>query len=310
MSGVFVHQTMKDMLKTYTQWGVMSLAERIKHLDRIYIPVLRISRLNTPVLVQHCSLLLAQNDPAMMECILTNTLVEKWRAGQIVLKDWNRIPRASRGAKEPGIYVNYYTAPDGTGLTIAEYTEYIAAVRAFWYRRNIVTINGKKMDIVRQVNAYYKNRTNEAIPFSDQFDKARGNLVGLVQNLEAALQQARNAQATEVRFPGEVGWALDCDERVKAHHKLQGSAIAYRLTMCIVSVIWPGKNFAISSYCMFRVLLWNHAEVVSFFFLFFFFFFSLFLFLFSSSIPLPPPLPSLFHPLFTPNTHTQHRANL
>lgn len=37
----------------------------------------------------------------------------------------------------------------------------------------------------------------------------------------------------------------------------------FRLTMCVVSVLFPNRNFELNSFALFRVVMWNHAEIVS-----------------------------------------------
>jgi len=249
------------MKKAYDDLGLWGLAEEIKVLDPVYAPQPQASRLDTPVMVEHSIVLMAQIPPLMLESILNNTLVEKFKAGTILMKDWNMIPRSVKQPREPAIYLNYYSAPDGSGLTIQEYEEYIQAMNDA-IQGNKISVNG--IDIVAEVNRYYKARTNEKGSFlTVHKNSLRGNLSDLMKYQQRVVRAAKAQGCTEIRFPGEVGWAINTDSRVRVHHKLKGSADMFRLTMCVVSVLWPLKAFELTSFCLFRVVRWNHAEIVS-----------------------------------------------
>ncbi|KAH0161777.1 hypothetical protein KCU67_g6194, partial [Aureobasidium melanogenum] len=221
----YISESMAAMRKAYLEWGLTGLAEEIQKLDQHYAPLVNISRLSTPVMIEHGMLLLAQIPREMLLSILDSTLVRRFKAGTITLQDWNLIPRSVKQHREPAIYVNYYTTSDGTGLTIAEYEQYLQAMED--------AILGKKTS-VNGVNVVTEQKVVAAA-------KAKG--------------------AGRIRFPGEVGWAINTDSRVKTHHKLQGSAIMFRLTMCVVSVLFPNRNFELNSFALFRVVMWNHAEI-------------------------------------------------
>ena len=210
--------------------------------------------------------MLAQIAPDMMESLLENTLVEKWKAGIITLNDWNRIPRAVHEDREPAIYVNYYTKPDGSGLSTGEYKDYLLAIEAALTAKN-VTINGKSFDMVKEIDHYYKVRTGSKTLFSKSpgWASCRTSLPDFLVYQNKLISVAARDGKVEIRFHGEVGWAIDTDSRIKAHHTLQGSAFWFRLTMCVVSVLWPQHSFELSSFCMFRVMMWNHAEIVSYY---------------------------------------------
>lgn len=249
------------MERAYRESGLWGLAEEIKALDPRYAPLANISRLTTPVMTQNGMLLLAQVPRPMLMSILDNTLVEKDKAGAIKIKDWNRIPRSVKEKKEPAIYLNYYTAPDGSGLTISEYEEYLQAMEDAIQGKS-TSVNG--IDIVKEVNKYYRQRTNEKGAFlTDNKGPFRRDLPDLIKYQQRMIRAAKAKNCSEIRFAGEVGWAIDTDKRVKVHHKLKGSAGLFRLTMCVVSVLWPQKNFELTSFCLFRVVKWVQAEIVS-----------------------------------------------
>jgi hypothetical protein len=261
MATVYVSDTMARMAQAYNGTGLWGLAEEIRALDQRFAPLAKISRLSIPDMVEHGMLLLAQVQPLMLNSILDNTLVEKFRAQGITMKDWNLIPRSVKEKREPAIYINFYTAPDGSGLTISDYEMYLEAMED--------AIQGKRtsvggIDIVAEVNKYYKQRTNDKGAFlTENKNPLRRDLPDLMKYQRRVVQAARAQGSSEIRFPGEVGWAIDTDSRVKTHHKLKGSALLFRLTMCVISVLWPQKNFELTSFCLFRVVMWNHAEIVS-----------------------------------------------
>ena len=261
MANQYISDSMVNMTKAYNDWGFGGVAEEIKVLDQRYAPLAKISRLSTPVMIEETTLLLAQLPRPMLESILDNTLVEKHKAQTIQLEDWNMIPRAVKEKKEPAIYVNYYTTPNGSGLTIPEYEEYIQAMEDVIQGKS-TSVRG--IDIVKEVNKYYKQRTNEKGAFlTENKGPLRSNLPDLITYQQRVIRAAKTQACSEIRFPGEVGWAINTDDRVKKHHQLKGSAVFFRLTMCVVSVLWPLKNFQLTSYCLFRVVSWNHAEIVS-----------------------------------------------
>ncbi|KAH0341173.1 hypothetical protein KCU81_g6427, partial [Aureobasidium melanogenum] len=257
----YVSESMVAMRKAYTEWGLTGLAEEIQKLDQHYAPLVNISRLSTPVMIEHGMLLLAQIPRDMLLSILNNTLVSNFKAGKITLQDWNLIPRSVKQQREPAIYVNYYTTPDGTGLTITEYEQYLQAMEDAIQGRT-TTVNGVSINIVSEVNKYYKQRTNEKGAFLTAHKTAtRRDLPDFLKYQQKVVAAAKAKGAGRIRFPGEVGWAINTDSRVKTHHKLQGSAIMFRLTMCVVSVLFPHRNFELNSFALFRVVMWNHAEI-------------------------------------------------
>ncbi|THY82840.1 hypothetical protein D6C92_09881, partial [Aureobasidium pullulans] len=253
---------MRDMAKSYHEWGISGLSEDIEELDKTHAPKFSESRLSTPAMKEHACLMLAQIAPDKMESLLDNTLVEKWKAGIITLNDWNRIPRAVHEDREPAIYVNCYTKPDGSGLSTIEYKDYLLAIDAALTAKN-VTINGKSFDMVKEIDHYYKVRTGSKTLFSKStgWASCRTDLPDFLVYQSKLISVAARDGKVEIRFHGEVGWAIDTDSRIKAHHNLQGSAFWFRLTMCVVSVLWPQHSFELSSFCMFRVMMWNHAEI-------------------------------------------------
>ncbi|THZ15553.1 hypothetical protein D6C91_06763 [Aureobasidium pullulans] len=257
-----ITQDMRDMAKSYHEWGISGLSEDIEELDKTHAPKFSESRLSTPAMKEHACLMLAQIAPDKMESLLDNTLVEKWKAGIITLNDWNRIPRAVHEDREPAIYVNCYTKPDGSGLSTIEYKDYLLAIDAALTAKN-VTINGKSFDMVKEIDHYYKVRTGSKTLFSKStgWASCRTDLPDFLVYQSKLISVAARDGKVEIRFHGEVGWAIDTDSRIKAHHNLQGSAFWFRLTMCVVSVLWPQHSFELSSFCMFRVMMWNHAEI-------------------------------------------------
>ncbi|KAG9513917.1 hypothetical protein KCV07_g8476, partial [Aureobasidium melanogenum] len=255
----YVSESMEAMRKAYLEWGLTGLAEEIQKLDQHYAPLVNISRLSAPVMIEHGMLLLAQIPREMLLSILDNTLVRKYKAGTITLQDWNFTPRSVKQHREPVIYVNYYTTPDGTGLTIAEYEQYLQAMEDAILGKK-TSVNG--VNIVTEVNKYYKQRTNEKGAFLTTHKTAiRRDLPDFLKYQQKVVAAAKAKGAGRIRFPGEVGWAINTDSRVKTHHKLQGSAIRFRLTMCVVSVLFPNRNFELNSFALFRVVMWNHAEI-------------------------------------------------
>ncbi|KAG9856313.1 hypothetical protein KCU98_g1496, partial [Aureobasidium melanogenum] len=239
---------MQDLDKAYTEHGISGIAEKIAALDLLY---------------EYSSLLLAQVAPDMMHAMLDNTLVEKVNAGTIKLNDWNCIPRATSGDREPSIYVNYFTKPDGSGLATDEFETYILAMEAT-LRGKKITIAGQTIDIVKEVDDYFQQISGEKTGFSDKSTFKNAFKVDLPKFSSSArklLAQAKQDGCTEIRFHGEVGWSIETDTRVKTHHKLLGSAVFFRLTVCVVNVLWPQYNFKMYSYCMFRVAIWIHAEI-------------------------------------------------
>lgn len=248
------------MAKAYDDLGLWGVAEEIRVLDQQFAPLAKISRLSIPDMAEHGILLLAQVPEPMLRAILDNTLVEKFKSKQIIMEDWNLIPRLVKENREPAIYINYYTDLNGSGLTIPEYEEYLDAMED--------AIQGRKtkggIDIVTEVNNYYKLRTKEKGAFLTQKKKVfRRDLADFIKYQRMLVQAAKAKGCTEIRFTGEVGWAINTDARVKTHHKLKGSADLFRLTMCVVSVLWPQKQFELTSFSLFRVVMWNHAEIVS-----------------------------------------------
>lgn len=75
---------MEELAQAYRDWDMPGLAEEIATLD--YAPIFSVSRLSNFAMREHASLLLAQIAPDMVESLLDNTLVEKWKAGSITLQ--------------------------------------------------------------------------------------------------------------------------------------------------------------------------------------------------------------------------------
>ncbi|THW74444.1 hypothetical protein D6D18_10109 [Aureobasidium pullulans] len=203
---------------------------------------------------------LAQVSPELTISLLENTLVQKWKTGAIVINDWHRIPRAVRGENEPAIYVNYFAAANGTGLSIAEYQVYLEAMSAAMLGKNAM-VGGKKRDIIRKIDLYYKKRTGEQTPFSRLLLNAHLDHYEFMRYQNKVINAATKAGALEIRFPGEVRWSFDVDQCIKKHQRLQGNELLLRLTMCVVGVLWPDKGFELSSFALFRVTSWAQVHM-------------------------------------------------
>ncbi|KAG9518076.1 hypothetical protein KCV07_g5838, partial [Aureobasidium melanogenum] len=272
---VYIHQTMQEMLEAYNDLGFTGISLKVPKLDQDYSPYLNVPRLATPVVVEHSSLLLSQLSPDIIRSILANTLVQDVTNRTVTLNDWNKIPRSRKEDNEPGIYVNYFTKGDGTGLTVNEYADYVDIMCALLRKQpfkgethddmvqrvndyfNNNTTSTKIVDLVEEVhNSVYPRRSKKgtAIPPTidlNTFENSQRDIVA----------SARTQNANEIRFFGEVGWAINVDDRCKTHGNLQGSAVMFRLTMCVVGAYFPNYKFKMTSYCLFRVVSWIHAEI-------------------------------------------------
>lgn len=266
---------MQEMLEAYNDLGFTGISLKVPKLDQDYSPYLNVSRLATPVVVEHSSLLLSQLSPDIIRSILANTLVQDVTNRTVTLNDWNKIPRSRKEDNEPGIYVNYFTKGDGTGLTVNEYADYVDIMCALLRKQpfkgethddmvqrvndyfNNNTTSTKIVDLVEEVhNSVYPRRSKKgtAIPPTidlNTFENSQRDIVA----------SARTQNANEIRFFGEVGWAINVDDRCKTHGNLQGSAVMFRLTMCVVGAYFPNYKFKMTSYCLFRVVSWIHAEI-------------------------------------------------
>lgn len=258
----YISQEMASMAEHFKTGGLGRLAVKITELDQKYAPYSNISATPPTTLSNAGMVCLAQVSPELMISLLDNTLVQKWKTGAIVINDWHRIPRAVRGENEPAIYVNYFAAADGTGLSIAEYQVYLEAMSAAMLGKNAM-VGGKKRDIVRKIDLYYKKRTGEQTPFSRLLLNAHLDHYEFMRYQNKVISAATKAGALEIRFPGEVRWSFDVDQCIKKHQRLQGNELLLRLTMCVVGVLWPDKGFELSSFALFRVISWAQVHMVS-----------------------------------------------
>ncbi|KEQ85462.1 hypothetical protein M438DRAFT_364549 [Aureobasidium pullulans EXF-150] len=256
----YISQEMASMAEHFKTGGLGRLAVKITELDQKYAPYSNISATPPTTLSNAGMVCLAQVSPELMISLLDNTLVQKWKTGAIVINDWHRIPRAVRGENEPAIYVNYFAAADGTGLSIAEYQVYLEAMSAAMLGKNAM-VGGKKRDIIRKIDVYYKKRTGEQTPFSRLLLNAHLDHFEFMRYQNKVINAATKAGALEIRFPGEVRWSFDVDQCIKKHQKLQGNELLLRLTMCVVGVLWPDKGFELSSFALFRVISWAQVHM-------------------------------------------------
>ncbi|KAH0387683.1 hypothetical protein KCU92_g1443, partial [Aureobasidium melanogenum] len=272
---IYVHQVKQDMLEAYNELGFTGIALEIPKLNQNYSPDLSISGLSAPVVEDHSSLLLSQLTPEIIRSVLVNTLVQDVTNGTVTLNNWNKIPRLRKEKYEPGVYVNYFTKDDGTGLTIKEYEEYVDIICAVLHKQSL---KGETHDdMVKRINEYYNSKitSSKAVDLVAEAHNSvytrtdkKGKTINPTLDLNAfeksqrdIVTSARAQDAKEIRFSGEVGWAMNVDDRCKTHAKLQRSTIMFRLTMCIVGAYFPNYTFNMTSYCLFRVVSWIHAEI-------------------------------------------------
>lgn len=83
----------------------------------------------------------------------------------------------------------------------------------------------RDIDLVKDVNQHYKQRTNEKGAFLTQNKGPfRRDLPDLIKYQRRMVRAAKAQNGSEIRFPGEVSWAINTDDHVKVHHRLKGSA--------------------------------------------------------------------------------------
>ncbi|KAH0361830.1 hypothetical protein KCU65_g8452, partial [Aureobasidium melanogenum] len=274
-SNVYVHHTMQEMLEAYNNLGFTGISRKIPKLDQDYSPYHSVSRQLTPIVEDHSSLLLSQLSPDVIRSILANTLVQDVTNRSVTLNDWNKIPRSREEKHEPGIFVDYFTKNDGTGLTVNEYEDYVDIICAMLHKQpleseahddmvkrvnecyNSKITSSKVVDLVAEVhNSVYPRLNKKGTIINPTID-----LATFEKSQRDIVTSARRQNASEIRFFGEVGWAINVDDRVKTHGNLQGSAVMFRLTMCVVGAYFPNYKFKMTSYCLFRVVTWIHAEI-------------------------------------------------
>lgn len=258
---VYISQTMIDMGAKYEDWGIFGLSEHIAVLDQSHSPKDATSRLSTGLMKKGGTISLAQISPRMMHSLLSNSLVEDVKFGALILNDWNRIPRSVQAAKEPSVYVRFFTSPTGIGLSISEYQEYIQALSDAIQGKTMSTTAFPGFDIVKAVNDYYRSCTDDNEPFLDQVKTfGSANLVDFVKNQSMLIIEAMSTSATEIRFPGEVAWTIHADEHINA--QLTKSSLFFRLTVCVVNALWPQKKFELNTFSLFRVHMDQLIEIV------------------------------------------------
>ncbi|KAG2164603.1 hypothetical protein VTO58DRAFT_103121 [Aureobasidium pullulans] len=256
----YISQEMASMAEHFKTGGLGRLAVKITELDQKYAPYFNTSATPPTTLSNAGMVCLAQVSPELMISLVDNTLVQKWKTGAIAINDWHRIPRAVREENEPAIYVNYFAAADGTGLSIAEYQVYLGVMSAAMLGKNAM-VGGKKRDIISKIDVYYKKRTGEQTPFSRLLLNAHLDHFEFMRYQNKVINAATKAGALEIRFPGEVRWSFDVDQCIKKHQRLQGNELLLRLTMCVVGVLWPDKGFELSSFALFRVISWAQVHM-------------------------------------------------
>ncbi|THY28021.1 hypothetical protein D6D01_04012 [Aureobasidium pullulans] len=258
---VFVSSKAKYLIHMLDKNDLMSFAHAIEEYEGKYSPS-NSKRVSIP----HLGSLDVEPSPqGDLLSILNNSLIADLKDRKFKLHTWNHVEThdfliADKASpRKIGIYINYLATRDGGGLTIPEYERYFEAMLSVIDNRRIPS--DPTRDLVDECDQFYMRHTGSRVSdvpkMQDSCYKHRGDFNLKQRQLIA---EAKAQGATEIRLPGEAGYSDECDERIREHDRLRGSANFFRLARCVLGCLWPGR-FSLYSIILFRVNQFKDADV-------------------------------------------------
>jgi len=262
---VYVNDQQQDMLEAWVEGGYCGLARALLEMETNYSVNINHSRIvNQAQYMPHAVILLSQLNSDLIHSLLQNRLIEDIKNNTIALSSRFTISLAPQADDDiaSGHYVNYLLDPQGHGLTVDEYEEFVEGMVACIENR-LMQSHRQGFDIDQAATAYFHSHTSRLvseIPEMRQSCTNRNNLQTFKNSQADLIARAKAQNATEIRPCGEVGWARNVHDRVRQHEELDASANFFRMARCVLNALWPNKQIMLHSVYLFQVFNVEAAE--------------------------------------------------
>lgn len=259
---LYVDLPLRQMRASYENLGLHGLSKTIMELERTHAISPNTSRiLDSEDYEGNAEFLLAQISPEMLTSIFSNTLPADVEAG-LVLERWATIsPHPQhKDTLEPGIYANYLAPADGSALTLAECQRFLDGLEAAVFGR----LMNDQTNISQLTDNHYRREYGNGQ--RTLLHDIRGpNLTAALDTFtrinKARLQDAQSQNATHITLHGDCGWATNVHDRCRQHKTLVSSPALFRLANCVLTVLFPLKQFKMHHFCLFRVFKSEQAGI-------------------------------------------------
>ncbi|KAH0031589.1 hypothetical protein KCU78_g2781, partial [Aureobasidium melanogenum] len=263
-NSLYVDAPLRQMHAAYDATGLHGLAKCILELESKHAISPHTSRiLDSDDYNGNAEFLLAQIPDQMLRSILSNTLPADVASGRLVLERWAEISfqPQHKDTLEPGIYANYLAPRDGSPLSLLEFQHFLDGLKSAVLDTRMN--DQAQTDVSGLVDAYYRLNYGNGRTL---LDTIRGpNLTSALETYlrvnDARLQDAQLQNSTHISIHGDCGWAINVHDRCKQHRTLVSSPALFRLANCVLSVLFPHKDFKMHHFCLFRAFQSVHAGI-------------------------------------------------
>jgi hypothetical protein len=258
---LYVDPQLVQMRNALDQDGIVGLAKCILDLERDFSASPATSRiLQEPDYPGNSEMLLAEITPRVLHSIFSNTLpVDALKPG--FLPRMAKISLLDQHATtiDPGIYVNFLAAGDGSPMTLSDFEGFLDALDATIH--NLRTADGT--DISSEVNAYYRRifRRGDLIDANMRSADFENSGALFLQRNRERLQDAQRQGASHITIPGECGWSRNIHARCKDHRTLQSSPAIFRVANCVLRVLYPTEHYQMHHFCLFKIFRSEQAGI-------------------------------------------------
>jgi hypothetical protein len=263
---VYVADQQQLMLHAWEENGYCGLAQAVLEMETYYSVNINHSRIvGQTQYMPHAVVILSQLEDDMINSLLQNRLIEDILNNTITVDPQRFTIHHSRQHTNDvacGIYANYLLDPQGHGLTVNEYEEFVEGMLACIENRLMQT-HRQGFDIDQAATLWFHSftgRTVSDIPDMRKSCAKPANLQTFKHSQAALITEAKAQSATEIRPAGEAGFSIDVHDRCCDHEELKGSANFFRLARCVLNALWPQKAFKLHSVYLFQAFNVEHVE--------------------------------------------------
>ncbi|TKA80232.1 hypothetical protein B0A55_04142 [Friedmanniomyces simplex] len=186
--------------------------------------------------------------------------------------------------RDPVIYANFCADKDGKGVPIDRFDELLTAIERVTgnAEKGVASLEGSQEDWERKVNTAYTTRgaqrtlagnilffdsLKSGAKNDDERQHARRELAKRARlfvdvNRAVMLPRARRAGVSHVALQGEVGLAVNGDQRLLSHVKVGSDSPAlFRLVQLLLQIMFPSGIFRLHQVKVFTLTKASQAEI-------------------------------------------------
>ena len=260
-----------QMTNQFSSLSYVGLLSAIKQAERARAPNRNASRITTninPGWERSALFLLLQLNQEVLRAAMNDTLPSRAMSDlKPFVRDLNRQMARSTDAGDPVIYANWLADRLGRGLSIGDYSTFIAAMES---SVGLTTGDGYKFnnqgrDLVAGINLIHAGASGsraKLIP-TGELGELKTTMAEFVKyNRNVVLNKARQRNDTEIMVRAEVGWSICGHRRAGEHNKLtQLSPAIFRIAYCVLQHLFPTRGFRMHQYVLFEITREDEAAI-------------------------------------------------